>query len=86
MKTEADTPTLFLNGFSIHVNDFMCIQQKYVQFRYPKSKKKRIRKKWAKRPENFRFEEADQIIKWGNKIFLSENAFNLLKSEIDHEK
>ncbi len=25
-----------------------------VQFRFPKSKKKRIRKKWAKRPENWR--------------------------------
>lgn len=26
------------------------------QVRFPKSKKKRIRRKWAKRPENFKWE------------------------------
>lgn len=25
-----------------------------IQYRFPRSKKKRIRNKWAKRPENFR--------------------------------
>jgi hypothetical protein len=31
-----------------------CVER--VQFRYPKSKKLRIRKKWAKREENVRYE------------------------------
>ena len=28
-----------------------------VQYRYPRTKKRRIRKKWSKRPENFRHRE-----------------------------
>lgn len=40
-----------LSGFSIIIHD-RPIGRK--QIRFPKTKKKRIRKKWAKRPENFK--------------------------------
>jgi hypothetical protein len=40
-----------LAGFSIVIYDLPVGQK---QFRFPKTKKKRIRKKWAKRPENFK--------------------------------
>ena len=38
-----------LSGMNIHTSP-LCV----VQFRFPKSKKRRIRKKWASRPQNFR--------------------------------
>lgn len=32
------------------------------QYRFPRSKKKRIRKKWAKRRQNYRFEPSTQLL------------------------
>lgn len=40
-----------MNGFQIIIYDKPISQ---VQNRFPRTKKKRIRKKWAKRPENFK--------------------------------
>ena len=40
------------DDFSV-LSDFLTAVPR-VQVRFPRSKKKRIRKKWAKRPENFR--------------------------------
>lgn len=39
------------SGFSIYIND-RPIGRK--QIRFPKSKKRRIRKKWTKQPKNFK--------------------------------
>jgi hypothetical protein len=56
-KTEAVSSRVGLlshfnfSGMPVYVNA-MAIAR--LQFRFPKSKGKRIRKKWAKRPENFK--------------------------------
>lgn len=44
-------PPIIMSGFTIIIHD-RPIGQKQVRF--PKTKKKRIRKKWASRPQNFK--------------------------------
>jgi hypothetical protein len=46
-----ELPMTHIAGFSIIIHD-LPIGRK--QIRFPKTKKWRIRKKWAKRPENFK--------------------------------
>jgi hypothetical protein len=41
----------YLSGMPVYVNVMATTRQ---QCRFPKSKRKRIRKKWAKRPDNFK--------------------------------
>lgn len=43
------------------------------QFRFPRSKKKRIRRKWAKRPENSRF--FPWVVKMGRDTYLMHPEF-----------
>lgn len=40
---------------------FLTAQPEWTQFRFPRSRKKRIRRKWAKDPRNFRYVEMDHI-------------------------
>ena len=42
-----------LSGVKI-VGDMLMVRSQHRQFRFPRSKKRRIRNKWAKRAENFR--------------------------------
>lgn len=58
-----------INGIQIIVNDTICIKREYRQFRFPKSKKKRIRKKWAKRKENYKeFEQHFSLLDKLNRV------------------
>lgn len=50
-----------LAGFSIYESHAMC-----VQFRFPRSKRRRIRKKWAKDKHNFK--PSPQILRSGNTL------------------
>ena len=43
------------SGILIIVDETLPIRRR-VQFRFPKSRRKRIRKKWAAQPQNFRDE------------------------------
>jgi hypothetical protein len=47
-------------GIPIIVDETLPIRRR-VQFRFPKSRRKRIRKKWAKQPENFRTETTHAV-------------------------
>jgi len=68
-------------GLKIFVNDFACITNERVQCRFPKSKKKRIRKKWSKRPSNYRIKEVHRMIQVGNNLYVSSNIYEQLKKE-----
>jgi len=46
---------IFGLGIPFLINDELGRETKYEQFRFPRSKKKRIRKKWKKQRKNFRF-------------------------------
>lgn len=41
-------------GVPIFINNELGIEHHRKQFRFPRSKKKRIRKKWSKQNKNFR--------------------------------
>lgn len=44
---------MMLGGLNVVVSQFLP-RFKLVQFRFPRSKKKRIRKKWSKQERNFK--------------------------------
>lgn len=54
-------------------------KQRY-QFRFPKSKKKRVRKKWSRRESNFRIKEVPKGVQLGNILYVNQIMYNKLKS------
>jgi hypothetical protein len=66
----------------IVVNDLTCITYESKQFRFPKSKKVRIRNKWKKRRENYRVEKVHRAIKINDTMFVSSKIYEqILNSE-----
>lgn len=53
--------------------------EKFVQFRFPRSKKKRIRNKWKKKAKNYRFQEFERVLKMDDTIFVSQKVFEKFK-------
>lgn len=75
-------------GIKISVNDAACTYSSYVQIRFPKSKKKRIRAKWAKDPRNYGSRTFHRSICIGNNLFVSTAVYNKLysiRSPVFHE-
>jgi hypothetical protein len=69
-------------GIKIVVNDLTCISYESKQFRFPKSKKTRIRNKWKKRKENYRIEKVHRAIKINDIMFVSSKIYEqILNSE-----
>ncbi len=68
-------------GIQVFVNNMACISNEWKQYRFPKSKKKRIRKKWSKRNVNFRMQEVHKVImfKAENKMYVSQKTFDKLE-------
>ena len=54
-----------------------------VQFRFPRSKKRRIRRKWAKRPENYKTVPWDKAWLIGGTVYMHPIMVEKLKREID---
>ena len=78
----AQNPLLYavpIGDFEFYVNDMACIGMERKQYRFPKSKKVRIRKKWAKRPINFKMMEVHKVITMGRKMYVSTKTFEKLK-------
>ena len=53
------------------VNDALCISKEWRQIKFPKSRKKRIRNKWAKQSRNFGLKDIHKLIKVGNTALVS---------------
>ena len=49
-------------GFKVYVSDFACMYTEYVQYKFPKSKKIRIRNKWSKRTCNFKHVVSHKVL------------------------
>ena len=67
-------------GIPIIENMYMCEAEEY-QYRFPRSKKARIRKKWARRPQNWKSIARDQVFNVGNKLVCSPSILAKLKAE-----
>lgn len=68
-----------INGFNVIEDKNLSPDSKRIQFKFPKSKKKRIRKKWLKRNENYKTIETERFIKFDNTIIVSTKSYNKLK-------
>lgn len=68
-------------GVDVFVNDMACISKEWKQYRFPKSKKKRIRKKWSKQGKNFRMQDIHRMIvmKEERKVFVSQKVYDKLR-------
>ena len=53
-----------------------------VQFRRPKSKKKRMRDKWMRRPENFKHVEKDQCFMCNGMLICSPALFKKITDDV----
>jgi len=67
-------------SFYLVVNDLICITQELIQFRFPKSKKKRIRNKWSKRMDNFKMQQVDRVLSYGRNIYVSQKMYDAIES------
>ena len=72
----------YLFGVNIYVNNYLQPITESVQFKFPKSKKKRIRKKWSKNSANFKLKTYDNVMIWDNKVFVNQEVYDKL---INHE-
>lgn len=67
-------------GITIIENMYIC-EAEEIQYRFPRSKKARIRKKWAKRSQNWKWIARDQVFKIGNRLVCSPSIHAKLKAE-----
>lgn len=64
------------------INNLACERNEFIQFRFPKSKKKRIRKKWSKQDKNFRMEVTQHFVhdQIRNIIYVSSKTYDKMKN------
>ena len=67
-----------IDGYEIIKHDVACVTNDYKQIKFPKSKKKRIRKKWAKNQKNYGLVELHKTIVIGKKMYVSSDLYNKL--------
>ncbi|GGD45317.1 hypothetical protein GCM10011514_06660 [Emticicia aquatilis] len=67
-------------NFEFIPNDSVTIFTERVQVKFPKSKKRRIRKKWAKNASNFQYLKVDRPLRIGNKFYVSKRIFEALRT------
>lgn len=71
-----------INGIRVFEHPLMDHLKEQVQFRFPKSKKKRIRDKWRKYSRNYRFVSKAIYMQQGDKIFVdAETYYKLMTDE-----
>jgi hypothetical protein len=68
-----------LYGFRVVVDASLADR---VQFRFPKTWKKRIRKKWAKRPENYRVVPRKDVYRVGDRLLMHPALWEELKKAV----
>jgi len=61
---------IYPGSIRVIINDDMCIRNELKQYKFPKSRKKRIRKKWSKRMVNYRLEKVKKIYKFDNTVVM----------------
>lgn len=64
----------------------LLMVQERVQFRFPRSKKRRIRKKWSKQPWNYRMVPRDYCYQIGNQLLVSPGLMAKIAREIGYRE
>ena len=68
-----------VEGFDVAINDNVCITKEWAQLRFPKSKRKRIRKKWRKARKNWGWKEKHTAFAVGRRLYISSQMARLLE-------
>lgn len=76
-------PALSPTGFKLKVNDLMCFVKESKQIRFPKSKKKRIRKKWTKNKKNYGIVDVHKAFYDGDDLFVSSLVYEKLNNKLN---
>ena len=66
-----------INGVDI-ISSELCVKK--IQFRFPRTKKSRIRKKWSKDSRNYKI--TPTILKMGDKIIAHPSLVQQLKNDL----
>lgn len=72
-------------GYTVVVDNRMCTNY-WEQYRFPKSKKRRIRNKWEKNAKNFRMRETEYASMEGHNILVGPRTYKLLKEGLPPAK
>ena len=67
------------SGYDIDVNDALCCRIKHIQYKFPRSKKIRIREKWRKQQKNYKTIEENFVYKVDDRIIMSSKIYKKLK-------
>lgn len=67
-------------NYKVVICDFMCVENVRIQFKFPKSKKKRIVKKFSKNPDNYKIIVKHSVFKLGETLYVSTKMSEQLKS------
>lgn len=70
------------NGIKVVINNIIQPYYKSVQFKFPKSKKKRIRAKWRKRSDNFKLIYVDDFFYCDGVLFMNQQQFDKVFSTL----
>lgn len=76
-------PTSVPAGFKLKINDLMCFVKESKQIRFPKSKKKRIQKKWTKNKKNYGVVDVHKAFLIGADLFVSSLVFQKLNDKLN---
>lgn len=71
---------IVITGAKVICNAPLCVGTEYKQYRWPKSKKKRIRKKWSKNSKYYKYVEVESAVKMENTIFVGPKTYEKLQS------
>jgi len=72
-------------GLKVFIDDRICVKVERKQVRFPRSKKVRIRKKWAKQRKNFTEKAAHVAYRQGRNLFVSTEIYKSLKNKLGDE-
>ncbi len=73
-------------NFELIESNYLDVDYKPIQYKFPKSKKKRIRAKWAKRSCNYRIMKIDRVIRIGNKLIVSSKVYKQMEEYYNKNK
>lgn len=72
---------MMIDGIKIVINDRACISKEWKQYKFPSTKKKRIRNKWTKRSTNFRMQEVHVSLKIYDTLHVSSRTYDKLSKQ-----
>jgi hypothetical protein len=80
--------TPLLNGMPIHIDDLLGVKYERKQVRFPRSKKRRMQKKWSRQSKNFAVikRQVPECYRFGSMLVMNSSMFAKLKAATQEPK